>query len=448
MTEGRKYNLGSGVDAPPGYVNVDLHEGPGIDMIQDLNEKGWGERLYPASEIICTDVVEHLDDSLAFMAECWDALLPGAVMRLKICGEHNITRWRDPTHKRPYRADSFDILDPDTDIGYRYRHYADKKWRILKRAQDELGNPHIWLTPRKEAVKPAEQASKEITVELVLPYRLWCLERLSRVLEQHSRCNVQITEEYQGIGDVTYYVPWHVAYERKDGPALMWFTHLNRVDEGDAATASANVDHIAAPSQDSKNQLIRLGVDEGKISVIHHGLPGDFRPEKIRIGTAGRPYTNGRKRHWIFTELAWRMDPQALEVFEFLFIGPAWEETVTALTQMGVKCYQKEVEYEEVATLTKTMDYYVATGFSEGGPFGIQEALACGVPVLSYPTGIAIELEGVVTLYRTIEDLIGILNGIAEAKLARVKAVRGWTWRRFVDEHDALFARLLRLHNG
>lgn len=145
----KKYNLGCGLDVRDGYINVDLtvHH-PGI-LCQDLNEKGWGVLFYPACEILALDLIEHLDNPIDFMNECWDALTKEGILRIKACGWQNPNFWVDITHQRAFDIMSFDYFDPVTDLGKRYGYYTDKKWRIIQKDYDRRKNVIIELMPIK-----------------------------------------------------------------------------------------------------------------------------------------------------------------------------------------------------------------------------------------------------------------------------------------------------------
>lgn len=145
----KKYNLGCGIDIRDGYVNVDLSaHSPGI-LAQDLNENGWGKSFSPAGEILALDLIEHLNDPIAFMNECWDALETGGKLIIKACGWQNPNFWVDITHKRAYDIKSFDYFDPETDLGRRYGFYTDRKWRIVSKEYDRRKNVLITLSPIK-----------------------------------------------------------------------------------------------------------------------------------------------------------------------------------------------------------------------------------------------------------------------------------------------------------
>lgn len=149
-----KLNLGCGNDIREGYLNVDLNAHQGAIVALDLNKHWWSKYLVAhygfASEILALDLIEHLDDPVRFLDECWACLNKDGILRIKACGWQNPNYWVDITHKRAFDIKSFDYFDPSTELGQRYGYYTDKKWKILTKSYDRRKNVIISLTPIKE----------------------------------------------------------------------------------------------------------------------------------------------------------------------------------------------------------------------------------------------------------------------------------------------------------
>jgi len=156
-----KLNIGCGNLPLDGYINHDLVKHcKEIDVEFDLNLKDWAGVLKEEfiirreitwedfDEIRAWDVIEHLEDPINFMDNCWDLLKKGGILHLKACGYQNESFYIDITHKKGYHIKSFDYFDPDTEIGKEYGYYTDKRWKILEKAYDRKFNVIIKLTPR------------------------------------------------------------------------------------------------------------------------------------------------------------------------------------------------------------------------------------------------------------------------------------------------------------
>lgn len=162
-----KINLGAGNQIIKGYFNHDITKHrPDIDLVFDLNDKGWTSSYNEngireglafqlndlddkVEEIRAYDVLEHLNDPLNFMNNCWKWLKKSGILDLKVCGWKNPNFYVDITHKKAYDINSFDYFDPTTEIGKEYGYYTDRKWHIIRKGLDRKGNILIKLTPIK-----------------------------------------------------------------------------------------------------------------------------------------------------------------------------------------------------------------------------------------------------------------------------------------------------------
>lgn len=150
-----KINLGAGNDTKDGYINHDITKhSDKIDIAIDLNLDNWSEAFLRSynelfDEVCAFDVIEHLDDPVQFLNNCWELLKKGGVLKLKACGWQNPNFWVDPTHKKGYDIKSFDFFDPDTELGKRYSYYTEKKWMIVSVNYDRRMNVIVEMEPRK-----------------------------------------------------------------------------------------------------------------------------------------------------------------------------------------------------------------------------------------------------------------------------------------------------------
>lgn len=78
-------NLGCGWDKINGFVNVDISSKVNPDVVADLNKK-LPFKSGSVDFIICKHTIEHLNDPIAFIEECWRILKPGA--RIEVIAPH------------------------------------------------------------------------------------------------------------------------------------------------------------------------------------------------------------------------------------------------------------------------------------------------------------------------------------------------------------------------
>lgn len=98
----KKANLGCGYDVQEGYLNVDLHERHGPDLVADVSElpmlpSDWFE------EIVAQDVLEHLPRQKVTQAlQEWSRILaPNGVIRIRVPSLELLTRLLAHPSNRP-----------------------------------------------------------------------------------------------------------------------------------------------------------------------------------------------------------------------------------------------------------------------------------------------------------------------------------------------------------
>jgi hypothetical protein len=117
-----------------GYTNHDCHlHSKHVDVAWDLNSLPWPWQDDSAEEVQAQDVVEHLNDFLAFFDECHRILAPGGHVHVRLPRFDSPNVYLDPTHRRGYHVHNFNYLDPDTPQGAsKGKAYTDRQWRIVQ----------------------------------------------------------------------------------------------------------------------------------------------------------------------------------------------------------------------------------------------------------------------------------------------------------------------------
>ncbi|MGD9874978.1 MAG: hypothetical protein AB7T27_12035 [Kiritimatiellia bacterium] len=141
MTVTKKLQLGCGSKPMPGalgWINHDITKhSPHVDVAFDLRIFPWpipeGE-LY--GEILALDVFEHIpiECGIRFFDECWQLLVPGGTLFLRVPEFGSYYHLADLTHVRGFSLHSFDLLDPDSYIGQN-NFYSKFYWKILSRTR-------------------------------------------------------------------------------------------------------------------------------------------------------------------------------------------------------------------------------------------------------------------------------------------------------------------------
>lgn len=107
--KGFKLNLGCGKSPSQGFVNIDIFPYKYIDVITDVN-KGLPFKNDVFSEMYCSHVIEHLDDTLDIMKEIYRVSKNNAIITIKVPHFTAFNALSDLTHKRVFGWQTFDIL--------------------------------------------------------------------------------------------------------------------------------------------------------------------------------------------------------------------------------------------------------------------------------------------------------------------------------------------------
>jgi len=118
----RKINLGSGKDFRTDYLNIDINDYWGPDIVLDVSTpflrnggKTFTTRRFgkvvvapdSVDEIIANDVLEHVSDLVSTMTNCLSLLKPGGVFNINVPYDLSYGAWQDPTHIRAFNERSW-----------------------------------------------------------------------------------------------------------------------------------------------------------------------------------------------------------------------------------------------------------------------------------------------------------------------------------------------------
>jgi SAM-dependent methyltransferase len=104
-----RLNVGCGDDVRPGYVNLDVAPLPGVDVVHDLADLPLPFEDSRFTEIVCQDVLEHVD-VVAVLRDLHRTLRPQG--RLHVRSPHFTSRavYLDPTHRTAFSVETFEFF--------------------------------------------------------------------------------------------------------------------------------------------------------------------------------------------------------------------------------------------------------------------------------------------------------------------------------------------------
>lgn len=80
----KKLNLGCGRDIKKNYINLDKVKLDGIDIVHDLNKFPYPFKDNEFDEVLCQNILEHINDPIKVMEEIWRISKPNAIIKVQV----------------------------------------------------------------------------------------------------------------------------------------------------------------------------------------------------------------------------------------------------------------------------------------------------------------------------------------------------------------------------
>ena len=149
-----KLNLGCCDAAIPGFVNVDIVAGPGVDQVADLSAP-WPWSDNSIEYVRAWDIIEHLPDKIQTMNEIYRVLAPGGRAEIAVPTTDGTGAFQDPTHVSFWNRCSFLYYEAGNPYRERFANSYGIRARfrtVWERTDQSVDGPR--LTIILEVVKP------------------------------------------------------------------------------------------------------------------------------------------------------------------------------------------------------------------------------------------------------------------------------------------------------
>jgi len=146
-------NLGCGTNPilRAGAINHDrVRHHDYVDTWFDLNEYPWAFDDQTVDEIYAMDVLEHLDNAVWALEECWRILKPAGILHLRVpygMGENALT---DPTHRTHFMPKSVDYFIRGTEFEREYGYYSQMRWVLVSFEWNHADDNIYWTLQKDE----------------------------------------------------------------------------------------------------------------------------------------------------------------------------------------------------------------------------------------------------------------------------------------------------------
>lgn len=124
----RVLDFGCGRAKHPGSIGADWNRRSNADLIADLNRLPYPFQSDTFDQIICKDILEHLDNFIGVMEELHRITKPGGTLYVHAPFASSPDLYADPTHRRGFVSKSFDYFIEGTGA-YSFR-YSDVRFKL------------------------------------------------------------------------------------------------------------------------------------------------------------------------------------------------------------------------------------------------------------------------------------------------------------------------------
>lgn len=151
-----KLHIGCGDEILPGYVNSDIIDLPGVDIVHNVMNFPWPWGDGSMDEIRAKDLIEHLPTHtsnyestiIKFIEQAHRILRPKGILWMQTPSWEADFLWIDPSHVRGFDVRSFDFFDPTTDFGRSTGFYSKCKFKV---SATQLENKNLQFVMEKIA---------------------------------------------------------------------------------------------------------------------------------------------------------------------------------------------------------------------------------------------------------------------------------------------------------
>ena len=114
-----RLNVGCGTDIKPGWVNLDSHKLPGVDVVHDIEKTPWPFEDGSVAHVFCANVLEHVE-YIPVMKEIHRILCENGTVGIMVPHFTSRNNFVDPTHRKMFSIRTFEFFVKDSTYGRDY----------------------------------------------------------------------------------------------------------------------------------------------------------------------------------------------------------------------------------------------------------------------------------------------------------------------------------------
>lgn len=112
-----------------GYLNLDVVDIPGVDVVWNLEITPYPFKDNQFEEVVANHVLEHLSDLVSVVDELHRVCKPGDLIKVRVPYFASPEHHNDPTHKRKFTYKTFNYFTKESI----YNYYAKARIEIVDR---------------------------------------------------------------------------------------------------------------------------------------------------------------------------------------------------------------------------------------------------------------------------------------------------------------------------
>lgn len=151
---GIRLDIGGGENPQPNFVNMDIRDLPGVDIIHDAEDIPWPLPDECVLVAMASHLIEHINPHgggfIRFMDEVWRVMKPGGEFAIACPHGSSQGYLQDPTHCNPCNEATWAYFDPEEPNtgGALWQIYKPKPWRIKYLSWSPAANIEVVLVKR------------------------------------------------------------------------------------------------------------------------------------------------------------------------------------------------------------------------------------------------------------------------------------------------------------
>lgn len=152
---GIRLDIGGGENPQPNFVNMDIRDLPGVDIVHDAEVYPWPLPDGCVLAAMASHLIEHIDPHkggfIRFMDEVWRVMKPGGEFAIACPHGSSQGYLQDPTHCNPCNEATWAYFDPEEPNtgGQLWQIYKPRPWRIKYLSWSPAANIEVVLVKRK-----------------------------------------------------------------------------------------------------------------------------------------------------------------------------------------------------------------------------------------------------------------------------------------------------------